>query len=172
MFIMKLWQETCRRFSGSMPDLLHTFLGGLTGLTSSFRLILLVNGAEWPFCPWLKDLPATLPTLVWLLWPLLSLCLKPSKGVCFTSTVCCLTFTLRRVITGLSQWVGVFIIKQTWHNGFIAVVALGGIIIGMTFSAQQHIIFGCECFIHQRAAALGTVEALVMPMTILVRQIL
>lgn len=71
-----------------------------------------------------------------------------------------------------SQWVGVFIIKQTWHNSFLAVVALGGIIIGMTFSAQQHIIFGCECFIHQRAAALGTVETLVMPMTILVRQIL
>lgn len=81
-------------------------------------------------------------------------------------------FILRRAVTGFCHWAGVFIIKQTWHNGFLAVVALGGIIIGMTLSAQQHIILGCKCFFHQRAATLGTVETLIMPMTILVRQIL
>lgn len=60
----------------------------------------------------------------------------------------------------------------TWHDGFLAGGTLGGVIVGVAFSAQQQIIFGGKGLLHQRAAALGTLEALLMPVAILIRQIL
>lgn len=60
----------------------------------------------------------------------------------------------------------------TRHDGFLACAALGGIIISVAFGAEQQIILGCEGLLHQRAAALCTLETLLVPVAILVGQIL
>lgn len=62
--------------------------------------------------------------------------------------------------------------QYTWHDSFLAGGAFGGIIIGVAFSAEQQIILGSEGLFHQRAAALCTLEALLMPVAILVGQVL
>lgn len=66
----------------------------------------------------------------------------------------------------------VFHFAGTWHYGFLAVVAFGGIIICMTFRAEQQIIFNSKGLFHQRAAALPTLKTLLMPVMIFVGQIL
>lgn len=66
----------------------------------------------------------------------------------------------------------VFHFTGTWHDGFLAGVTLGRVIIGMAFSAEQQIILGSEGLFHQRAAALRTFEALLMPVAILIGQVL
>lgn len=66
----------------------------------------------------------------------------------------------------------VFHFAGTWHDGFLAGGALGGIIISIAFSAEQQIILGGKGLFHQRAAALCTLETLLVPVAILVRQVL
>lgn len=151
-----------------MPAYSFTFLRTLLGASTVLTSFCLLSG-EWSWMVGTKRFACQIPDCS-LLRPHLSLCLKPSKQMRFPPSAA--VFILQRPITGFSHRPWFVIIKQTWHNSFLAVVALGGIIVGMTLSAQQQIILGCKCFLHQRAATLGTVETLVMPMTILVRQIL
>lgn len=66
----------------------------------------------------------------------------------------------------------VFHFAGTWHDGFLAGGALGGVIMGVALGAEQQIIFGCERLFHQRAATLGTLKALLVPVAILVGQVL
>lgn len=66
----------------------------------------------------------------------------------------------------------IFHFPGAWHDGLLAGGALGGIVVGVTLCAQQQLVFGSEGFLHQRAAAFGTLEALLMPVPVLVRQVL
>lgn len=59
-----------------------------------------------------------------------------------------------------------------WHDGLLAGGALGGVIIGVTLGAQQEVVFSREGLLHQRAAALGALETLLMPVAVLVREVL
>ena len=65
-----------------------------------------------------------------------------------------------------------FFCLPTWHDGFLALVALGGIFIGVALGAQELFILGGEGLIHQRALALEAHETLLVPVAVLVRQIL
>lgn len=60
----------------------------------------------------------------------------------------------------------------TWHDGFLALMALGGILIGVALSAEELLILGGEGLVHQRALALEAHEAVLVPVTVLVGQIL
>lgn len=51
-------------------------------------------------------------------------------------------------------------------------MALGGILIGVALSAEELFILGGEGLVHQGALALEAHETLLMPVTVLVRQIL
>lgn len=66
----------------------------------------------------------------------------------------------------------VFHFAGAWHDGLLAGGALGGVVIGVTLGAQQQIILGCEGFLHQRAAALGALETLLVPVTVFVGEVL
>lgn len=44
--------------------------------------------------------------------------------------------------------------------------------MGVALRAEQQIILGCEGLFHQRAATLGTLEALIMPVAILIGEVL
>lgn len=55
-----------------------------------------------------------------------------------------------------------------WHDGFLALVALGGILIGVALSAEELFILGGKGLVHQRALALEAHETLLMPVTVLV----
>lgn len=61
---------------------------------------------------------------------------------------------------------------STWHDGFLALMALGGILIRVALGAEELLILGGEGLVHQRAFALETLETLLMPVTILIGQIL
>lgn len=60
----------------------------------------------------------------------------------------------------------------TWHDGFLALMALGGIFIGVALCAEELFILGGEGFVHQWAFALETLETILMPVAVLVGQIL
>lgn len=60
----------------------------------------------------------------------------------------------------------------TWHDGFLALVALGGILIGVALSAEELLVLGGEGLVHQRALALEALETFLMPVTVFVGQIL
>lgn len=62
--------------------------------------------------------------------------------------------------------------QLTWHDGFLAGGALGGVVVGVALGAEQQVILGSEGLFHQRAAALCTLETLLVPVVILVGQIL
>lgn len=62
--------------------------------------------------------------------------------------------------------------SSTWHDGLLAGVALGGVVVCVAFSAEQQILLGCKSLFYQCATALGTLEALLMPVAILIGQIL
>lgn len=62
--------------------------------------------------------------------------------------------------------------RHTWHHCFLAGAALGGIIAGVALSAEQQLILGRKGLFHQRAAALSTLETLLMPVPVLVGQVL
>lgn len=64
------------------------------------------------------------------------------------------------------------VFASTWHDGFLALVALGGILVGVALSAQELLILGGEGLVHQRALALEAHETVLVPVTVLVGQIL
>lgn len=66
----------------------------------------------------------------------------------------------------------VFHFAGTWHDGFLACGALGGIIVGVTFGAEQQVVLGGKGLFHKKAAASCTLETLLMPVAILVGQVL
>lgn len=43
----------------------------------------------------------------------------------------------------------VFLVFRTWHNGFLALMALGGILIGVALCAEELFILGGEGLVHQ-----------------------
>lgn len=61
-----------------------------------------------------------------------------------------------------------FVFLPTWHDGFLAFVALGGILIGVALSAKELLILGRERFVHQGALALEALETVLMPVSVLV----
>lgn len=65
-----------------------------------------------------------------------------------------------------------FYLLPTWHDSFLALVALGGVLVGVAFSTKQLLILGRERFVHQGAFALEALETVLMPVTVLVGQIL
>lgn len=62
--------------------------------------------------------------------------------------------------------------QLTWHDGFVAGGALGGVVVGVALGAEQQLVLGSEGLLHQRAAAFCTLETLLVPVAILVGQIL
>lgn len=60
----------------------------------------------------------------------------------------------------------------TRHDGLFAVMALGGVLVGVALSTQQLLVLGGEWFVHQRALALEAVETGLVPMAVLIRQVL
>lgn len=58
-----------------------------------------------------------------------------------------------------------------WHDGFLAIMTLGGVFIGVALSAEELLILGGEGFVHQRAFALEALKTLLVPVTVLVGQI-
>lgn len=66
----------------------------------------------------------------------------------------------------------IFHFTGAWHDGLLAGGALGGVVVGVTLSAQQQLVFGSKGFLHQRAAAFGTLKTLLVPVPVLVRQVL
>lgn len=64
------------------------------------------------------------------------------------------------------------IFNLTWHYGFLALMALGGILVGVALSTEELLILGGEGLIHQGAFALEAFETVLMPVTVLVGQIL
>jgi len=60
----------------------------------------------------------------------------------------------------------------TSFEDLLADIALGGVVLLMTFSAVDLLILECERLIHERRLADAAVEAPVVPMPLLVRQIL
>lgn len=60
----------------------------------------------------------------------------------------------------------------TWHYGFLALVALGGVLVGVALSTEELLILGGEGLVYQRALALEALETVLMPVAVLVGQIL
>lgn len=60
----------------------------------------------------------------------------------------------------------------TWHYGFLALVALGGILVGVALSTEELLILGGEGLVHQGALALEALETVLMPVAVLVGQVL
>lgn len=65
----------------------------------------------------------------------------------------------------------VFHLSGTWHDGLLAFLALGRVLVGIAVGAQQLLLLGGEGLVHQRAPALGAVEAAFMPVPVLVGQV-
>lgn len=55
-----------------------------------------------------------------------------------------------------------------WHDGFLAFVALRGVLIGVALSAKELLILGREGLVHQGALALKALETVLMPVSVLV----
>lgn len=64
------------------------------------------------------------------------------------------------------------LVNLTWHYGFLALVALGGILVGVALSTEELVILGGEGLVHQGAFALEAFETVLMPVAVLVGQIL
>lgn len=60
----------------------------------------------------------------------------------------------------------------TWHDGLLAFLALGRVLVGIAVGAQQLLPLGGEGLVHQRAAASGAMEAAFVPVPVLVGQVL
>lgn len=63
-------------------------------------------------------------------------------------------------------------LHPTWHDGFLALVALGGVLIGVAFGAEELLVFGGEGLVHKGALTLEALKTVFMPMTVFVGQIL
>lgn len=60
----------------------------------------------------------------------------------------------------------------TWHNGLLAFLALGRVLVGVAVRAEQLVPLGGKGLVHQRALAPRAVETGLVPVSVLVRQIL
>lgn len=60
----------------------------------------------------------------------------------------------------------------TWHDCLLALQAFGRVLIGVTLSTKEMLIFGSERLVHQRVLALEAVKAALVPVPILVGKIL
>lgn len=70
------------------------------------------------------------------------------------------------------KYVTLLVVFYTWHDGFLALMALGGVLIGVALCAEELFILGGEGLVNQGALALETLEAFLVPMAVLVGQIL
>lgn len=66
----------------------------------------------------------------------------------------------------------VFHLSGTWHDGLLASLALGRVLVGIAVGAQQLLLLGGKGLVHQRAPAPGAVEAAFVPVPVLVGQVL
>lgn len=66
----------------------------------------------------------------------------------------------------------VFHLAGTWHDGLLAFLALGRVLVGIAVGAQQLLLLGGEGLVHQRAPASGAMEAAFVPVPVLVGQVL
>lgn len=69
----------------------------------------------------------------------------------------------------VSQGEGLFL---TWHDGLLALLALGRVLLGVAVRAEQLVLLGSEGLIHQRALAPRAVETGLMPVSVLIGQVL
>lgn len=65
----------------------------------------------------------------------------------------------------------VFHLPGARHDGLLALVALGGVLVGVALSTQELLILGGEGLVHQRALAHEAVEAVLVPVAVLVGQV-
>lgn len=66
----------------------------------------------------------------------------------------------------------VFHLAGTWHDGLLAFLALGRVLVGVAVGAQQLLLLGGEGLVHQRASTSGAMEAAFVPVPVLVGQVL
>lgn len=66
----------------------------------------------------------------------------------------------------------IFHLAGTWHDGLLALLALGRVFVGVAVGTQQLLLLGGKRLVHQRAPTPGAVEAAFMPVPILVGQVL
>lgn len=63
--------------------------------------------------------------------------------------------------------------SHTRHDDFVAALAAGRVLTGTAFPAHDlAIVFSCKRLIGQRLVALGTTEAVLMPVAVLMSQLL
>lgn len=60
----------------------------------------------------------------------------------------------------------------TWHDGLLAFLALGGVLMGVAVRAEQLVLLGSEGLVHKGALAPRAVETGLMPVSVLVGQVL
>lgn len=60
----------------------------------------------------------------------------------------------------------------TWHDGLLALLAPGRVLVGVAVRAEQLVLLGGERLVHQGALAAGTVEAVLVPVPFLIGQVL
>lgn len=60
----------------------------------------------------------------------------------------------------------------TWHDGLLAFLAPGRVLVGVAVSAEQLVLLGGEGLVHQRVLAAGAVEAGLVPVPVLIGQVL
>lgn len=60
----------------------------------------------------------------------------------------------------------------TWHDGLLAFLALGRVLVGVAVHAEQLVLLGSEGLVHQRALAPRAVETGLVPVSVLVGQVL
>lgn len=86
------------------------------------------------------------------------------------------SYWLSAVLTHKAGFMPVIALKfhfpRTWHDGSLAVEALGGTLIGIAVCAQQALILGNKRLFHQRVMAFVAPEASFMPVTVFVTKIL
>lgn len=63
-------------------------------------------------------------------------------------------------------------VSLTWHDCLLALITFRGILIGITLSTQQLLVLGGERLVHQRTLTSEAVEAVIVPVTVLIRQVL
>lgn len=74
--------------------------------------------------------------------------------------------------TGLMPAVPLMLhLPGAWHDGFLALVALGGVLVGVALGAEELLILSGEGFVHQRALALEALKAVLVPVAVLVGQV-
>lgn len=61
-----------------------------------------------------------------------------------------------------------FLSSLTRNDGLLAVVALGGVFVGVALGTQQLLVLGGERFVHQRALTLEAVETGLVPVAVFI----